>query len=174
MAGCGNDGSMYIEAVLTFSRERLLYDISNCCYIEGSIMETESAHERHMVQGAVEEGNVERIMRVLDLNVARCREYLYGFTKCDVERAELDNSLGNVTTYGIVLKLPWSYSQTTLDLLERLVHEYLVSGTVYEWLSITDTKKADVWREKWKEAEDGIEKCMHSRRERVRRKVHPF
>ena len=160
-----------VEAVLSFKREQLLYDIRNCAYIEGHVMEGDSVHQRHMVG---EDGNVDRVTRVLDLNVARCREMLYPFVKREVGKPVLDDVLRETPVYGIVLSLPSDFSQSTLNLLEHWIHEYLVCMSLADWLSITYPAKAEVWGVKAGEAVSGIRGCLHARIGRTRLRMHPF
>lgn len=173
--------SCYIEnddgkrkAVLTFSRDQLLYDIKNYAYVEGSIMEPTQYHNNHTVQDVGEEGNVDRVTRVIDLAMAHCRELLYPYTKHELHRTVLDNELREPGMYGIVLSIPSDYSQTTLNLLERLVHEYIVCKAVADWLSITNPAKAEVWHEKADAAESEVRTNLHTRMSKVRRRMHPF
>ena len=163
-----------VEAVLIFWRDPLLYDIKNYAYIEGHVMETENPHQRHTVQDVGEEGNVDRVTRVLDLNVAKCREMLYPFIKRNIYRHELDDTLNETPVYGMVLKVPQDFSQTTLNLLERLIHEYLVCKSVADWMSITNPAKVETWAIKAQEAESEIRTSLLARLRRVRRRMHPF
>ncbi|WP_290302523.1 hypothetical protein [Muribaculum intestinale] len=166
------DGSL--NAVLGFKRDQLLYDIKNYAYIEGSVMDTESNHNRHMVQDVGEEGNVDRVTRVLNLTVAKCRELLYPYTKNELHRTELNDTLREPKVYGIVLSVPTDFSQTTLYLLENLIHEYLVCKAVSDWLSITNPAKAQVWEAKAEDAESEIRANLHARIARTRRRLRPF
>lgn len=163
-----------VEAVLSFKLDQLMYDIANYAYIEGHVMESGNTHQRHTVQDIGDEGNVDRVIRVLDLNVAKCREMLYPFVKHEINRHELDNTLKEAPVYGVVLKLPQGFSQTTLNLLERLIHEYLVCKSVADWMSITNPAKAQTWDVKAQEAERDIRSSLHARLSRVRRRMHPF
>lgn len=163
-----------LNAVLGFKREELLYDIKNYAFIEGSVMDTESNHNRHMVQDVGEEGNVDRVTRVLNLTVTKCKELLYPYTKREIDRPELNDTLREPTVYGIVLSVPSDFSQTTLYLLENLIHEYLVCKAVADWLSITNIAKAQVWEAKAENAESEIRGNLHARIARTRRKLHPF
>lgn len=162
------------NAVLMFKRDQLLYDIGNYAYVEGSVMDTESNHKRHMVQDVTEEGNVDRMTRVLDLTMAKCRETLYPYTKHDIHRPELDDKLKEVPTYGIVLSAPTQFSQTTLNLLGKLIHEYLVCECVADWMSITNPAKQQTWKEKAEDAISEVRACLLTRMARVRRRSHPF
>lgn len=166
------DGTL--TAVLGFKRDQLLYDIKNYAYIEGSVMDTGSNHNRHMVQDVGEEGNVDRVTRVLNLTVAKCRELLYPYTKNELHRTELNDILREPKVYGIVLSVPTDFSQTTLYLLENLIHEYLVCKAVSDWLSITNPAKAQVWEAKAEDAESEIRVNLHARIARTRRRLRPF
>lgn len=163
-----------LNAVLGFKRDQLLYDIKNYAYIEGSVMETGSSHNRHTVQDVGEEGNVDRVTRVLNLTVSKCKELLYPYTKNDLHHTELNDILREPDTYGIVLKVPTDFSQTTLYLLENLIHEYLVCKAVADWMSITNQAKAQTWELKAEEAENEIRINLHNRIARTRRRLHPF
>lgn len=46
---------------LTFKRSELLYDVENCSFVEGDIMETENEHARHQVFDIGQSGNVNRV-----------------------------------------------------------------------------------------------------------------
>lgn len=161
-------------AVLSFKRDQLIYDVENYAYIEGSIMKTERAHERHTVQDAGQEGNKDRISRVLDLYVAQARELLYVYTKHKIRRPWLNNILKDPAIYGIVLDLPVDFSQTTLNLLERLIHEYIVCGAVADWMSITNPEKAEIWLRKSDGAKEEIQSHTGRRMSKTRRKLSPF
>lgn len=163
-----------VNAVLSFKRDQLLYDIKNYAHIEGSVMDTESNHNRHMVQDVGEDGNVDRVTRVLNMTVAKCKELLYPYTKNDLHRTELNDNLREPEVYGIVLSVPNSFSQTTLYLLEHLIHEYLVCNAVSDWLSITNPSKAQIWRDKASEALSEVRTNLHARIGRIRRRLHPF
>ncbi|MDE6235994.1 MAG: hypothetical protein K2M56_09620 [Muribaculaceae bacterium] len=169
------DNEGRIRAVLAFKREQLMYDVKNYCFIEGSLLPAESApHVRHTIQDVGEEGNRDRVARILDLNVAKCREVLYPYTKYEVCTPYLEDRLKAQREYGIVLDLPKKVSQTTLNLLERLIHEYLVTECVADWLSITNPEKAVIWKGKAADALGEVKVCLHSRIGGVRRRMHPF
>lgn len=162
-------------AVLQFEREQLLYDIRNYCYVEGHIMPSETeAHARHTVQDVGEEGNVDRVTRVLDLAVSECRELLYSYTRRAVKQKELNDKLRERSVYGIVMRVPDEFSQTTLVYLERLIHEYLVCKGVADWLSITNPQKSQIWEAKAQDARNAVSVSLAARTGRTRRRVHPF
>ncbi len=134
--------------VIILKREQLMYDIENYCYIEGDIMPEDAQHGRHAVQDVGQEGNVDRVTRVLDIAHADIVERLYPFTQHEIYHPVVDDRLRNKPVYGIFLKIPETYSQTTLNLLGKLIHELLVCEAVADWLSIVNPQKEETWRRK--------------------------
>lgn len=161
-----------VGVILTFGREQLLYDIRNAAYIEGHIMPSDSEHSRHMVKDIGEAGNVDRITRVLDLAISHCRELLYPYAKRDIDKYAYDDKFKERASYGIVMQVPEDFSQTTLTLLERLIHEYLVCSAVADWMSITNPAKAETWAAKAYDIESRIRVSAHARTRRTRIRPH--
>lgn len=160
------------KVTLVFRREQLLYDMKNYAYVESHVMAAETEHGKHMVADVGEEGNVDRVTRVLDLGVSMCREMLYPWAKRDIDKTELDDTLKERTEYRIEMSVPGTLSQTTLTLIEKLVHEYLVCRGVADWMSITNAQKADTWLAKAADAESEIRTTVHSRMKRTRIRQH--
>lgn len=164
-----------IEVVMTFGRDDLIYDIANCAWLEGHMLADDTpARIRQMIQDADERGNIDRITRVIDLKIAECREMLYPYVRHAIHKPVLDNRLKETAAYGIICQMPASCSQTTVTLLERLIHEYLVCCGMAEWMSLTNPERQAAWLMKAAEAEHGIQTCMNTRMGRVRRRMHPF
>lgn len=161
-------------AVLVFKREQLLYDIKNYCYIEGHLLGADQDETRHTLQDVGEEGNEDRVTRVLDIAHAEAVEMLYPYTKVELEDRVLDNVLREPEVYGIVMSVPETMSQTTLNALEKQVHEYMACRAVWDWMSITNPAKAEIWRQKAEEAKDQIRSLPRLRRGVIRRRTHPF
>lgn len=169
-----DDSTDKTEVTLLFKREELLYDVRNAAYIEGHVMDTDNEHARHSTQDVGEDGNVDRVTRILSLSVAQCRELLYPYAKQEIYRTELDDKLREPEVYGIVINVPQKFSQTTLFLLEKLIHEYVVSKAVADWMSFTHPTKTEIWAQKADEMGREIRLSLHNRRGRVRRGIHPF
>ena len=172
MSCCVENDGITLKVTLTFKRDQLLYDIKNAAYVESHVMPPDTEHAKHMVADVGEEGNVNRVTRVLDLGVSMCREMLYPWAKKDIVNTELDDTLKERQQYVIVMNVPTTMSQTTLTLVERLIHEYLVCRGVADWLSITNPQKSETWLAKAAEAETEIRTAIHSRMERTRIRQH--
>lgn len=186
---------------LTFKREELLYDIRNNAYVEGDVMEVKTEHDRHQVQDIGEDGNIDRVTRVLDLAHAECEEALFPYTKEDVEQeTEMndtptyteptadavgtvadqevftdDTTASNPTgDYVILLLVPDDYSKTTVRLIVRYIHEYMVCRVLADWMSITNPPASANWKSKQDEALEGMKEAVNFRTGRVRRTQTPF
>lgn len=181
--GC-NEGCYNIDAkdnggtkkvTLTFKREELLYDIKNYAYIEGHVWGEENQHAQHTLVEIGEEGNVDRVNRILGVVHAAAVEMLYPYTKQDPEEEEeIDDRMWTPTDYKIVMKVPVTMSRTTLHLLNKLIHEFMVARVIYDWLSITHPEAARNWLNKALEAQEEINSVKNSRTGVLRRPSHPF
>lgn len=160
---------------LTFKREELLYDCKNLGYIEGDVMRTQDEHDRHQVMDIGEDGNVDRVTRILDLAIAQCVEMCYPYSKLPVEDVtEMDDTLTETNAYVVQLLVPDDFSQTTVTLLERLIHELLVCRVMADWMSITKPESKANWEGKIEGLEAEILGNLNSRCGRVRRTQTPF
>ena len=93
MSCCVKNEDSTLKVTLTFGRDQLLYDIKNYAYVESHVMPPDTEHAKHMVADVGEEGNVDRMTRVMDLGVSMCRELLYPWAKKDIVNTELDDTL---------------------------------------------------------------------------------
>ena len=175
MIECRMIDSRNIEAVLLFKRDQLIYDIRNVAFVEGDILEDEpSPHSKHLIQDIGEDGNIDRVTRTLNLAHGECVEMLFPFTKRKIMVDCLDDRLVEKKVYSIFMTVPKNYSQTTLNVFEDLVHEYLVSSVLADWLSITNPSKAATWEKKKEDLKMSIKSKVRSSRGRYRLSRHPF
>ena len=95
MAYCCGKESKHKEVVLTFKRAELIYDASNYSYVEGDIIPEGNECRRHQVFDIAQDGNVNRVTRVLNTVHAECVEMLYPYTKEEIPDGQeaLDLSL---------------------------------------------------------------------------------
>lgn len=161
------DKGKSLRVVLKFQRDELLYDIKNCGYIESHTLGDDTEHNKHLIADVGEDGNVDRMTRIMSMCVSICRELLYPFAKKDVSRTEYDDVLRE-KDYTIEMEVPLTYSQTTLHLLEKLIHEFIVCRCISEWLSITNPQKAEIWATKAEHAERCIRSSVSRRTGRTR------
>ena len=79
---------------LTFKRSALIYDIENYAFVEGDVMHSDNEHAKHQVFDIAQDGNVDRVTRMLNLAYSECVEIMYPYTKepCNSEE-EQNNEL---------------------------------------------------------------------------------
>lgn len=57
-----------LKVTLELYIKELLYDIANMAWVEGDLMDgVDYNHIKHLVQDVVEDGNRDRVMRIVDL-----------------------------------------------------------------------------------------------------------
>lgn len=159
--GTGTDGNKVVR--LKFLRSQLLYDIKNYAFVEADVMGEEKQHAQHVLADIGEEGNVDRVSRILAVVHAAAIELLYPYTKVEPIEEEIDNCLFAPDAYYIEMKVPATMSRTTMHLMSRLIHEFMVYCVLADWLSITHPEAAANWRAKAEATEDEIKKAMNQR-----------
>lgn len=163
------------NVTLTFKRNELLYDIKNYAYIEGHVWGEENQHAQHTLVEIGEEGNVDRANRILGVTHAAVVEMLYPYTKEEpLEQEEISNEMWTPDEYKIQMSIPATMSRTTLHLLCKQIHEYMVARVIYDWLSITHPEAAHNWLEKAFEAEQEINSIKNLRTGVLRRPSYPL
>lgn len=176
--GEAGDSKAVKNVSLVFNREQLLYDIKNYAYIEGHVWGDDNAeirHARHTLIDIGEDGNVDRVNRILGVEHTAVIEMLYPYTKqAPTDNEEICDDMWIPEDYRIEMHIPATMSLTTLHLLSRLIHEFMVARVIYDWLSITHPEAARNWLEKAHEAEEQINTIKNSRTGVLLRRSHPF
>ena len=137
------------------NRQSLLHDIANLAFVIADIHSEADEHARHQLTDICQEGNIDRVSRMMGLAYCIARETLKPLR--DIKRNTAIR--GNCIT------------------LNQLVHEFIVCSVLADWLSITIPAAAGVWKEK-------AQLCMRDISATVRRmtcehniltrKMHPF
>ncbi len=174
---CGNDanGEASKRTVrLKFLRTELLYDIRNYAYIEGDVLGEEKQHAQHVLVEVGEAGNVDRVTRILAVVHAAVIELLYPWTKTEALEEEIDDCLFTPDEYVVELHVPEDVSRTTMHLLSRLIHEYMVYQVLADWLSIMNPQAAANWAAKAEATESEIAKAKSTHKGVFTRQSHPW
>ena len=160
---------------LTFKRKELVYDCENYSFVEGDLMQEAEEHAKHQVFDIAQDGNIDRVTRMLNLCFADCVELCYPFSKETViDGTEMDDTLVYHDQYVLTLKVPETFSQTTVRLLLKLIHELMVDYVMSDWMSITKPSSKATWEEKIEKLKGKITSCIGKRTGRVRRPMNPF
>lgn len=175
----GSDGAQEEKraVVLKFRRENLDYSIKNYAYIESHVMNDEAECSKHMLCDICEDGNRDRVTRLLGVIHAAVIEMLYPFTKKEVVEEYITDDLWEPDDYIIVIHVPTTFSRTSCHLLSRLIHEYMVYRVLYDWITMVDAGNqiaAAHWLEKAGEAATEIEKLKNMRTGALERPLQPW
>lgn len=171
-AACGEEPTKTVR--LKFLREQLLYDIRNYAFVEADVMGEDQQHAQHVTADIGEDGNVDSVTRILAVVHAAVIELLYPWTKQQPVEEEIDDRLFAPDEYLIEVHVPESVSRTTLHLLSRLIHEYMVYRVLADWLAITNPAASQEWAKKAEATEAEINSVKHTRRKAFVRKSHPW
>ena len=160
---------------LTFKRNELLYDIKNVAFVEGDVIPGGTENNRHQTIDIAEEGNIDRVTRILDLVFAEIVESLYILTKCDAEDGTIkDDTFTETDVYTTNLNVPDDFSDISAEYLEKLIHELLVARVLGEWLAITYPTASEKWQIKASDIKDKILSTSRRTSQRARLKLHPW
>lgn len=159
---------------LKFLRSQLLYDIKNYAYVEGDVMGEDNQHAQHVLVEIGEAGNVDRVSRILAVVHADVIEMLYPYTKTEPVEEEIDDALWAPEEYLIEMSVPVKMSRTTMHLLSRLIHEYMVYRVLADWLSITNPSASANWTAKAEATAEAIDEAKNMSGSTFTRATHPW
>lgn len=139
-------------------------------------MKDENECSKHMVCDICEEGNRDRVTRLLGVIHAGVIEMLYPFTKREPIEEIINDDIWEPEEYVVVINVPTTFSRTTCHLLSRLIHEYMVYRVLYDWMTMTgaDPGAAKNWLEKAMEAAGEIESIKNLRNGTLERPLRPW
>lgn len=166
------------DVTLVFHVPELLYDIRQWAFIEGDLMNDRGKdtplHAKHETQDAGESGNVELMARSLRRSFAECAQLLFPLTREAVEDGdERSDRLRERQRYVMRLSVPPCFSRQQTDVLERLIHDYMVFRALWQLTSLTDPQNAAQWKEKWEEAEERIKDAKDANYAALKRPYYP-
>lgn len=164
------------RVTLRFKRKELLHDIANIGYVEGDLQsEEEKQHDSHQTQDIVEDGNVERVTRRLDLAYTTCVECLRPYTNVDLtEDIEIDDTYSETEMYEIVLEVESSFTRLHAEHLKNLIHEYLICEALGDWLSVTKVKASENWYLKAEKAMEEAQATLYTSGRCIEREYGPL
>ncbi|MGN0318287.1 MAG: hypothetical protein ACI4E1_10200 [Lachnospira sp.] len=159
---------------LTFNREQILYDVKNIAYIEGHKLDEKQQHIQHTIVDICEDGNIDRVNRVLYSVYLSVIELLYPYTKNEIMDNELNNDMREPEEYVINMIVPETMSQTSINMLNTLIHDYFVVYVIYDWIGILIPDASQYWMLKLSGIEKDIISVKNRRQGTITRPNHPF
>ncbi len=168
MCKCGDNSDKETEIVRTkLSKEDILYDIANLGYIEGDVVGEDAIHVKHVIQDICQEGNVDRVERILELVWLRCLDILSPVSAPD---EELDRYEVLVAVKRIVLRR----HSAAVRSIPALVRELMTATVLWEWLGISNARAAEKWGIKCEDLWDRLRSIVLRLQSPVRRPLSPW
>ena len=165
------------KVMLELTKSELVFDIKNTAYIfaDSYIGGDISAQQLKNAFDIGEEGNRDKLARILDSAVEDCREMLFRFTKLEMmgggfDSNEWEECIGSATNeedaYYLAMRMPEGFSKTSVHSMTTYVHDYIVNQCLYEWMMIVLPEAADRF---WALAEDKKQKIKNASNRSARR-----
>lgn len=162
-----------IEIILY--RKSLLYDISNIAYIVADSAPDLDEKTRSVITDICEEGNVDRVTRIMNRAYNDLLNRLYAYTKERVlEENKINDLFSEPLEYKIQMMVPEDFSKTTVSALSEYLHEYIVDVVLVEWLSITKKDEVGIWQEKADAVLGRARSMINDRVGAIKRKLSVF
>lgn len=162
---------------ISLRRDLLLYDIANYAFIEGHRTEslTGEPQKAHLLTDICADGNIDRVNRTLGLAHASAVEILHPLTRRRQACGRIANEIWTPDAYHILFRHDVWLPDTTVHLLARLAHEYMVGKAMHAWLSMADPTSAARWAEKCAEAANALRQCaLSTAQPSFTRRSHPW
>lgn len=177
--------SVGYKVMIELLKKELVYDIKNTAYTYADSIFSSVAdpHLIHNIYDVGEDGNRDKLARILDSAIEDCREMLFRYTKMEMlgggfDSNEWEECIGSPTNdedaYYLAMRMPSGFSKTSVHTMMVYIHDYIVNQCLYEWLMIVYPDGADRF---WALAEDKKQKIKDASNRsagRARIRLHPF
>lgn len=159
---------------LDFRKDELLYAIGTLAYNEAEAAQLPD-ETKHKVKDVQEDGNVDRIVKVIDLAFAQCVEALYPQTKECIEPITwIGNEANPNGVWTLPAYAPCDMSITTVRALKEHINEYLTARAMEDWMGVWVPAAARKYAEKAEVMMGEIHEAINRRVRRVRRTLSTF
>lgn len=178
---CHKGHSLMIE----MEKEELVYDIKNTAFAFADSLPTADTDPKtlHNIYDVGEEGNRDKLARILDSTVEDCREMLFRYTKVEMQGGGFESNdweecvgapMNDEEAYYMEMQMPQGFSKTSVHTMAVYIHDYIVNQALYEWMMIVYQTGADRFWALAEEKRQKIKDASNRSAGRCRLKLHPF
>lgn len=128
---------------LSIRSDEVLADVRSAAWLEQELHPQLDRHRRHQMADICEDGNVERVWRVLGNAVAELRMALLRLLKPPDDLSSA-NDLERPTEWTFSFMHP--LSSVSMAFLREKIHEYLVASVMSDRCAVIIPGAADIWR----------------------------
>lgn len=173
------------KVMIELQKKELVFDIKNTAYVYADSISSsvEDLHLIHNVYDVGEDGNRDKLARILDSAVEDCKEMLFRYTKMEMlgggfDSNEWEECVGSPTNdedaYYLAMRMPSGFSKTSVHTMMVYIHNYIVYYCLYEWLMLVYPDGADRLWELADENKKKIKDASYRSAGRARIALHPF
>lgn len=170
---------------MTIKKKALLYDIANMAYMiadKGHDLTSETCHDLHRVRDICEEGNIDRVARVLGLAFSHILVALAPILEKQSLNLESDFSAlprNYPLEFSKAPEIKFALTDEIKLCIKETAHEYMVAMVLADWLSMTFPQAADVWKFRSEAAMEKLKETLSSMSDTsfpgaFRRRLSPF
>lgn len=165
---------------MKLKKKALLYDISNLAFLIADTHKEEDV-ALHRVRDICEDGNIDRVSRMLGLAYANVCDILNDV----LEHPDIDINRDFTSTphdYEFMFKdielLRYRLTQEKKLKIKETIREYMISMVMSDWLEMTYPLAADIWKFRIAEAMEKLKETVvnltSSGALTIRRRISPF
>ena len=181
MRTCNKGYKVMVEMI----KDELVFDVKNTAFVfaDSNIKLDSDLHSLHNVFDVGEDGNRDKLARILDSAVEDCREFLFRYTKKNMDCGGFDSNeweecVGSPTNeedaYYICMYLPKDFSSTGIHTLAVYIHDYIVNQALYEWMMLAYPDGAENFKILAEEKKQKIKDASNHSAGHIRIRLHPF
>ncbi len=131
---------MHYELCILLSE--VLADIKSAAWLESELHSDLDRHRRHQMADICEEGNIERVWRVLGVSVAEIRFALQKILSSQKHMSPVnDLEHPEYWRFRFLYRLP----KSTVSFIKEKIHEYLVASVMADRTAVIIPEAAGVW-----------------------------
>ena len=145
-------------------KKALLYDIANMAYLIADTG-TDSIHSLHRVRDICEEGNIDRVSRILGLAYAEILNVLKPVIvslPCPEDTDHWKTPRNYPVEFRNDGEFRYLLSPEVKLKIKETAHEYMVCMVLADWLGVTFPEAADVWKFRFETALESLKDLVSS------------
>ena len=173
------------KVMIELQKKELVFDIKNtaAAYADSISSSVEDLHLIHNIYDVGEDGNRDKLARIIDSAVEDCKEMLFRYTKMEMlgrgfDSNEREECIGSPTNdedaYYLAMRMPQGFSKTSVHTMTVYLHDYIVNQSLYEWLMIVYHDGADRFLALAEDKKQKIKDASNRSAVRARIRLHPF
>lgn len=164
----------YSVVDIELKQDDLLADIANRLLVTANSMDNDA--DTHNTKDALDEGNREVITGLVAKYVYECMNILFPYAKTPIRRCRCGDGGNEADVYIIRLTFERERSETQVQELRRLIHDYIVYKCYAEWLEMTlpAANTYTIWEQKAEDTRQRIASVLVLPYEPKKLRVRPY